>query len=349
MGSDAVTVEVGRFRADVADGLVYKEYGTGARVRADLEDLDIAPVQSEVLLTSVGQRVEEFGNNGLLSIRLDWMLSPFEYVGFFVAGSKDENGEISEVLRSAHAETLIPDQQKLDSLFLQDEGGGSQSYLGALLQVITAQDAVMRVRVVLSGGKLSLSVPLEEITSEEQVLEGREIEVEVSGFAADLELRFGLSDSVELAGFAFAFSGDTPPEQDGDQYKSFIGLAPYWVYTGLFFSGGLSQGLYPNRATAAGVNGRGAIGVGPSLAFESSPLRAEVRAFLLSSAADPPPPPLGGDSRFYGAEIDWLAEWQALRWLSFAAELDLFVPGTFFPSRDLAYLAIAMVTLSNAD
>ena len=38
MGHDAVTVELGRFRGDVADGLVYKDFGTGIRVRADLED-----------------------------------------------------------------------------------------------------------------------------------------------------------------------------------------------------------------------------------------------------------------------------------------------------------------------
>jgi hypothetical protein len=349
LGHDAVTVEVGRFRADVADGLVYKDFGAGVRVRADLEDLDIAPLQGEVLLTTVGQRVQDFGNNQLLSVQLDWMLSPFEYVGFFVALSEDRNGEVSEVLRSAYAETLIPDQQKLDSLFLQDEGHGSQGYIGAIVQLITAQDAVLRARVALSGGKLAFRVPLEAITREEQLLEGREIEVDVGGYAADLELRFGLSDAVELAGLAFALSGDQPPQRDGDEYRSFIGLAPYWVWSGLFFSGGLAQGLYPNRATAAGVNGRGVLGLGPSLAVEDGPLRGELRAFVLASAADPPPPPLGGETRLYGGEVDLLGEWQPLSWLGFAAELDLFFPGSFFPSRRVAYLALAMVTLSNAD
>jgi hypothetical protein len=256
------------------------------------------------------------------------------------------------VLRSAYAETLISDQEQLDSLFLQDEGRGALGYLGALLQVITVDDAVLRGRLVLSGGRLRLRVPLAEITSPEQVLEGREIEVEVSGLAADAELRHGLSDLVELAGFVFLLSGDTPPLADPSserpRYRSFIGLAPYWVWSGLFFSGGLAQGLYPNRASAAGVNGRGVFGLGPSVQLAAAPLRGEVRGLLLSSTVDPPPAPLGGDSRFYGAEIDWLGEWQALPWLDFALELDLFFPGGFFPSRRVAYLALAMLTLSNA-
>jgi hypothetical protein len=333
----------------VAEGLVYKDFGAGVRMRADLEDLDVAPLQAEVLLTTVGQRVADYDNNQLLSARVDWMLSPFEYVGFFVALSDDRNGEISEVMRSAYAETLIADQRALDSLFLQEEGHGGQGYIGALVQVITAQDAILRARAVLSGGKLAFRVPLEEITSEDELLEGREIEVDVGGYAADLELRFGLSDAIELAGIAFVMSGDQPPAPEGGKYRSFIGLAPYWVWTGLFFSGGLAQGLYPNRAAAAGVNGRGVVGLGPILSLESEPWRAEMRAVALASTADPPPPPLAGDSRFYGGEVDWLGEWEPLPWLGLALELDLFFPGTFFPSQKVAYLAIAMVTLANAD
>jgi hypothetical protein len=348
LGSGAVKVELGRFRADVAEGLVYKDFGGGVRVRADLDELDVAPIQAELLLTTVGQRVEDLQSNQLLALRADWMLSPFEYIGFFIAGAKDQNGEISEVLRSAYAETLIPDQQKLDALFLQEQGSGGQGYLGALLQVLTADSAVMRARVVLSGGKLKLSVPLEEILTPEQVLEGREIEVDASGLAADIELRFGLSNDLELAGYGFLLSGDEPPQADGARYRSFIGLAPYWVWTGLFFTGGLAQGLYPNRATAAGVNGRGVVGVGPSLLYTHHPLRSEARAFVLSAAADPPAPPLGGTSRFYGAEIDWLGEWEALPWLSIGSELDVFIPGSFFTSRRVAYLALGVVTLSNA-
>jgi hypothetical protein len=348
MGHDAVTVEVGRFRADVADGLVYKDYGAGLRVRADLGELDIAPLQTEVLLTTVGQRIQDLDNNQVLAARIDWMLSSFEYIGFFVALTEDENGEISEALRSAYAENLLSDQAKLDSLFLQDEGSGGIGHIGAMAQIITADDAVLRARLAFSGGKLRLDVPLEQPVTAEDLLAGQRIEVEVRGAAFDAELRYGLSDEVELAGFLFALSGDEPPREDGDRYRAFIGLAPYWVWTGLFFSGGLAQGLYPNRASAAGVNGRGVFGLGPSLLVDLGGLELEARAMFLRSAVDPPAPPVGGSSRTYGAELDLIGQWQALPWLGVGAELDVFFPGDFFPTQRVAYLALTMLTLSNA-
>lgn len=348
-GNDAFSVEVGRFRSSVADGLVYKDFGTGARVRANLQDLKVAPLQAELLLTTVGQRVQDYDNNQLAALRVDWMLSAFEYIGFFVAGSEDKNGEISDVLRSAYAETLIPHQRKLDALFLQEQGSGGLGYLGAVAQIITSDNAVLRARFVLSGGRLKLKVPLDQITTPEQVLDGKEIEVRVGGYAADFELRYGLSDYVEITGYGFVLSGDEPPQQDGARYRAFIGLAPYWIWTGLFFSGGLTQGLYPNRAAAGGVNGRGVVGGGPALEWNKKPVRAELRAMLLGAMADPPAPPLGGTKRVYGLELDWLAQWRALPWLGFGAEVDLFFPGDFFPIQRVAYLTLAMMTLTNAD
>ena len=348
IGKNGLTLELGRFRSDVAEGLVYEDFGAGLRVRADLEALGQAPIRAELLLTTVGQSVRDLANNQLGAIRVDWMLSPFEYVGVFVAGSRDDNGEISEVVRSAYAETLVGDQRRLTSLFLQDQGSGSQGYLGVMAQLIVRDEAVLRARLALSGGKIKLRVPLDTITTPDQILDGREITVDVGGLAADAELRFGLSDIAEVAGFAFLLSGDAPPAIDGGRYRSFIGLAPFWVWSGLFFSGGLAQGLYPNRASAAGVNGRGVIGFGPALEIDADPWTAEARAVLLGATADPPPAPLGGDSRAYGAELDFRGEWHALPFLRLGSELDLFMPGRFFPSRHVAYLALGIVSLSNA-
>ena len=315
----------------------------------NLQDLGLAPLQAELLLTTVGQRVQDLDNNQLAAVRVDWMLSAFEYIGVFLAGSKDKNGEISDVLRSAYAETLFPHQRRLDSLFLQQQGSGGQGYLGAVAQIITSDNALLRARFALSGGNLTLKVPLAQIMTPDQVLEGRKIHVRVGGYAADFELRYGLSDTVEVSAYGFVLSGDAPPQQDGAHYRAFIGLAPYWIWTGLFFSGGLTQGLYPNRAAAAGVNGRGVVGGGPVLEWNKRPVRAELRAMLLRAMADPPAPPVGGTDRGYGLELDWLGQWKALRWLGFGAEIDLLFPGHFFPIQRVAYQTLAMVTLSNAD
>jgi len=349
LGDESLSLELGRFQGEVADGLVYRDYGAGLRVRADFEAMDVGPFQAEILLTSVGQRVDAIEANQLFAIRADWKLSPFEYVSVFIAGSDDENGEISEVLRSAYAESLLENQEALTALFLQDEGGGRQGYIGATTHVIAAEGLTMKARVVLSGGKLSLRVPPEQILEPEDVLEGESIEIEVGGFAMDIEAHYALASWIDLAGYGFLLSGDAPPARDGKRYRSFIGLAPYWTWTGLFFSGGLNSGLYPNRASAAGINGRGVLGFGPGLELTGDTLSAETRAIVLTSTADPPAEPLGGSSRLYGVELDMLVEWQPYRWLSLGAELDMLVPGTFFAYRELAYLALTRVTVMHAN
>jgi hypothetical protein len=348
IGSDAFSVELGRFQADVAEGLVYEDYGAGLRLRADFQQLDLAPLQAELLISTVGQRVDELGNNELLALRVDWVFSPFEYVGLIFAVSNDESGELSDVLRSAYAENLLDDQRALTSLFLQDQGRGGHGYLGAIARFTTGEDTVLRARLVLSGGDLELRVPLETLDTPEQQLDGRTVDIEVGGIATDVELRHGLSDFVEITGFAFLLSGDRPPSTEGGRYRSFIGLAPYWVWSGLFFSGGLTQGLYPNRATAAGVNGRGVVGLGPSLELSGERGRAELRGVVLSATSDPPAAPVGGDKRSYGAEVDLRGELRLLPVLKVGTELDVFFPGRFFPSRRIAYLVLGMVSLTNA-
>jgi hypothetical protein len=347
-GSESITVEVGRFRADVAEGLVYRDYGAGVRFRVDLQSLNVAPLQVELLATTVGQRTDDIDNNQLMAVRVDWMLSSFEYLGAFAALARDAGGEFSDVLRSAYAENLLEDRQKLDALFLQDGGNGMLGYVGLSTQLIPIDGAVLRARVALATGALKLRVPVDEITNEIQVLGGQTIKLQATGFAADAELRYGVSDGLELAGFAFLLSGDTPPQQDGDRFRSFIGVGPDWQWTGIFFSGGIAQGLYPTRSTAAGVHGRGVIGFGPSLTLSNDSASTELRAMVLCSTTDPPAAPRGRGSRVYGVEIDWVSQWQAVSWLGLGAELDGFIPGHFFASSRFAYLALAMVTVSNA-
>jgi hypothetical protein len=349
LGNEELSLEVGRFQAEVAEGLVYRDYGAGLRARADFGAMDVGPVQVEIVLTSIGQRVDELENNQLFAVRADWNISPFEYVSAFIAGSEDKNGEISEVLRSAYGENLLEDQQALTALFLQEQGSGSQGYIGVAAHVIAAEGLTMKGRIVLSGGKLNLRVPPEQIIDPEDVLEGEEIQIEVGGFATDLEAHYALDSWIDLAGYAFLLSGDAPPQRDGKRYRSFIGLAPYWTWTGLFFSGGLNSGLYPNRASAAGINGRGVFGFGPGIELTSDEISAESRAMVLTSTADPPEAPLGGSSRLYGVELDVLVEWQPYRWLSLGAEVDLLVPGTFFAYRELAYLGLTRVTVMHAN
>jgi hypothetical protein len=347
IGIDAFNVEIGRFQSDVADGLVYRDYGSGLRIRSNLDAMNAGPFSAELLLTSVGQHVDDLRANQLLSLRFDWNISPFEYISAFIAGSDDDNGEVSEVLRSAYAENLLLDQRSLTALFIQEEGGGKHGYIGATTQLLGVDGLTIKARLVFSGGKLSLRVPPEQILVPEDVLEGETLELEVSGLATDLELHLGLASWLDLAGYAFLLSGDAPPTRDGQRYESFIALAPYWTWSGLFFSGGLNSGLYPNRASAAGINGRGVVGLGPGIEVTGETTSAELRTLILAATSDPPAAPLGGRNRLYGVELDLILEWQPARWIAFGAELDLLIPGGFFAAHDLAYLALTRVTVAH--
>jgi hypothetical protein len=96
------------------------------------------------------------------------------------------------------------------------------------------------------------------------------------------------------------------------------------------------------------VNGRGVVGLGPSLELSGKRGRAELRAVVLGATTDPPAAPIGGDKRSYGSELDLRGELQLLPMLRAGTELDVFFPGRFFPGRRIAYLVLGMVSLTNA-
>jgi hypothetical protein len=89
-------------------------------------------------------------------------------------------------------------------------------------------------------------------------------------------------------------------------------------------------------------------GIGPGIEASKGIWEGEARALLLYSTVDPPAEPLGGGQRDYGLELDLFGRVRATPWMSFGLELDVLLPGKFFPHDDVAYLAIGMVTLSNA-
>jgi hypothetical protein len=165
----------------------------------------------------------------------------------------------------------------------------------------------------------------------------------LSSWAASAEVSYGLTSRMGIGAFTFALSGDLPAVPDGSttDYHGFIGIAPYWTWTGLFFSGGISQGLYPGRATAAGVNGHGVAGGGARLDWSGESLYGEVRAASMWALADPPL--FGGLRRWYGFEVDGVLEWDVWAWATLAIEADVLWPGGFFPQRDVAFRLIGQL------
>ncbi|HEX7481118.1 MAG TPA: hypothetical protein VF331_25160 [Polyangiales bacterium] len=341
VGKPAFDVELGRFRSTLAEGLVYDDFGTGARASVDFQELGLMPVRAELLASTVGQRVKSVESNPMLALRVEYAPSLLDTLGFFVAVARDRNGALSDVLRSSMAERVLDTPERLHALFAQDQGHGQIAYLGADTQLVLAKALLLKASAVISGGQFTLAVAnLQNPTQNDQA------SIVVRGAAANAELHYGLGRKVDLAGYAFVLSGGSPPTGNHDTYDAFIGLAPYWVWTGLFFSGGLNQSLLANRAAAAGIHGHGVAGIGPGIELRQGRGLLEMRAIWLQALAAPPPQPIGGTGNAYGLEVDLRAQWNPWRFLGVGAELDVLVPGTYFPEAAVAYRALSMVSLA---
>lgn len=338
----SVHTEVGRQYYRVASGLVYEDFGTGLALDASLEKVGL-PLRLEATALAVGHTLEELQQpSPLFWLEIAYDLSWFESIGLFGGAFIDRGGQLSDVLASALSEqTLVASateeerQLALDSLFgAERRSRGTLAYLGASCDLLPADGLSLRGAAVGSWGRVETS-DLD-----------RTYDLALRGLALFAETTFGLTPQVGLGAFGLFLSGDTPHQPPASatlEYDAFIAPAPFWAWTGLFFSGGISQGLYPGRAAAAGFNGHGVTGAGPKVELAAGNLLFTLRGAYLRALVAPPAAPVGGDSLTYGIEVDGLLEWSALGWLGISVELDALWPGGFFPENDVAYRGIVQV------
>jgi hypothetical protein len=338
----SLQAEAGRQYQRLADGLVYEDFGTGVVLDASLERAGL-PLRLEASALAVGRTLDELEQpSPLFWLELAYDLSWFESIGLFGGAFVDRSGQLSDVLGSVLSEGALvaplteeERQLALDSLFgAERQSRGTLGYIGASGNLLPADGVSLRGALVGSWGHIETS-DLD-----------RTYELASRGLAATAEVTFGLTPRAGLGAFGFLLSGGQPQRPAAPatiEYDAFIGPAPFWAWTGLFFSGGVSQGLYPGRAAAAGVNGHGVVGGGPKLEIAAEDLLVTLRGAYLRARVAPPPAPLGGDGLTYGIEIDATLEWSVLDWLGVSVELDALLPGSFFPATDLAYRGIVQV------
>lgn len=342
LSSGALAVNIGRRYDQLADGLVFEDYGTGMALAVELGLFGRHDFQARAVALAVGNTFDELRTpSPLLWFELEHRLSLFESVRAFGAVFYDRGGILSDVVASSKAEGMLVHlgptaaQEPLALLFESDiPSRGHLNYVGFDGNLLPADGLSLRGATVVSWGRLSIGGPM------------RSLDLNLRSWAASFNATYGLTPTIGIGAFAFGLSGDRPPRPTASQpvsYGAFIGVAPYWTWSSIFFSGGLSQGLYPGRATAGGVNGHGAYGGGPKFDMAIGPVLLEARVAYLRAVVPSPPPPLGGGGLSYGFEADVALQWDATSWLTFGIEADLFMPGPYFPSRDLAYRAIGQV------
>ncbi|MEE8409170.1 MAG: hypothetical protein V3T05_06175 [Myxococcota bacterium] len=336
------SVELGRFHSRVADGLVYDEFGTGATIDMTLRPIGLETWRIELTTVAVGHTFDELESpSPLTTLRIERELSFFESLHLFGSLFVDRNGILADALESAVAEQIIisfgptVEQGLLTQLFgTERPSHGRLAYVGIGGNVLPLDGLSVRGNAVVAAGSVTVEGS------------SRTFAFDLRSWAGTLDVSYGLTENIGIGGMAFALSGGRAllpfdarglANEQHIPYRSFLAVAPYWTWTGLFFSGGLNQGLYPGRATAAGVNGHGVTGGGPRFELSTDDFMVELRgAYLHAITASL----LGGSRRSYGIEIDVIIEWDIFSWGTLAVEIDVLRPGNFFVSSTPAFRAI---------
>ena len=91
------------------------------------------------------------------------------------------------------------------------------------------------------------------------------------GWAMKLDITAVVSQGLHLSWSNFGLSGndDALIINGTNTYTGFVGVTPYWAWSGIFFNSGMNRNLYDaSHAVSAGINGRGISGTGPKLYFD---------------------------------------------------------------------------------
>ena len=359
------TVRAGRKRLTVGDGFVYDDYGTGLEVAADLGAIGPQWELSAAIFQPSRDFPDRVGDiSPMLSVRADWLPSLFEHAGLFFALHRDRTGSLAEIFRGAVVERLAtellrdpPAEARLDAQSLAlfqaapAESDATLGWLGTSGSLAPWRGHRLGWTLALLGGRIEhirASLIPDSSQPPATVAEDLTLAGRLASLRWELDVGRGLS-----AGASFLFlSGDELPQRPAPPagaarapltgtYRGFIGIAPFVTATNLFFGGGLSESFAAREATAPGVNGRGVIAPGLSLAWDATDsLALQASGTWLASDADGP---FGG--RVYGTELDLEATWQPAKWIQVGAELDALFPGDFFPGDRTITKAVLAVDL----
>jgi len=292
-------------------------------------------------------------------IRADFLPSLFEHAGVFVAGLRDRTGSIAELVRGSVVEWGVgnlarslgtPGEAQAGHLLASVlaaplESDASIGWLGTSGSLAPLRGQRLGWTLALQGGTLhhlsSTGAAGAQSLDEDVPLRGR---------LASLRWDSDLGSRAQAGAFFLYLSGGLPPVRGpagsalpgrDSSYDAFLGIAPFITATNLFFGGGLSETFASRQVTAPGVNGRGVIAPGVSLAVDPLPkVTVQGRAaWLRADVAGP----YGG--KVYGTEGDLEITWQARDWLLFGLEMDALWPGDFYAGRDTVYKTVLAVDL----
>lgn len=360
-----LTLRAGRIATEAATNLVYDDFGLGARLEADLERLRDWPIRVTAQALLPTRSWERGLRSPLVELRLDYVFSTLltmvESVGLTVAYFHDGDGNFGQLFHPYLSEAAVRTQPTMDPADHRDLFGvalattmpsrGDVAWIGLDGSKLLG-DLLISGTVLLELGHVSLDNPFFQLVRMlppeklPRVPRDQTIELDTLGVAADLSLRYQITESISFGGFGLYLSGEQNPFMaDGDlagRFNSFLGVVPYLTRTNLFFSGGMNETFSGRQVSTAGINGRGVGAAGATFSWDIT--RAASCGSRTTVLFSPVPSMSGG--QLYGVEVDIEGSYQLLDYLKLSMEYDVMVMGSFFPTRGTAHKLLVGLDLT---
>ncbi len=367
---NGISLQLGRIPNSIGDGLIYSNYGFGAIARFDGDIRFDWPILIELSTQMVGSKWSDYSSKHTISsLHLEYELSQYESIYILGANYQEQMNNLTNVIMAPNFEI-----RQANMAELCDDNPNSHSCLVTSLQLTipgnqTLTESTGRLRYIGIGGNMLLSnglslrgiligmfgqaksstslpppvqAPPENRGSPQpdpRELENLEFDATFRAWATQLRATLVLNDYWEMGWEFFALSGnptDLAPHPDTQEiYTSFVGISPYWAWSGIFFDSGLNRNAYASKAKAAGVFGRGVAGTGPTLNYTTPTITLELQAlglYALNQASSP-----FAAYPTYGIELNSIVDWKINRYLGLASEIDVFFPGNSYLDTGTSY------------
>jgi hypothetical protein len=334
-----LTLQAGRRDTEIASGLIYRDYGLGLELVADLELLKDWPWRLSAQLTIPTRGYRDNFDSPVITAQISYVISFLEELGLLVAYFRDRGDNFGQ--------TMLPLLSELSVARADAQPQLHTAMTAALMQVASSSSADL-LWLGLSGNKLvgdlmlsgtalvqlgsvELGNPLAQFAGALPfpVPPTDPVEVDTLAFALDLGARYLVTEGLALGGFFLLLSGEDNfflTGRDPGRYGSFLSLVPYLTHTNIFFSGGMNETFSGRQTTTAGLGGRGVIAGGLSGDWEiRDDLVVGTTAALLASHK-----PSLNHGRLYGVELDLEGSYRVFDWLQVSLEYDILFCGDFF-------------------
>ncbi len=351
---DQLFLSVGKRRSRLLGGFFYDDYGLDGSVAWDFWSHEALVAQVRAFAILPYRYLPETGDELLIAggeLRLKDMLFESIAIGGFYL--RDRGGAVQSLLKQGHATDLLAAQQVPEGLniYLSDSPGAAPVDLGTMwIEVqLDLSVAILHTLVALQigSGEFPVQGPKQEQprqgpggAPQQQALPTTEpSKVDFQGHFALVEAVFPVVRGVSITPFVLSVSGVDHDQATLDRrFTAFISLIPYVQgYATIFLTGGFGE-LYSGRdIELIGMGTGGLAAVGTTMRAD---LGSRVSCGLSAALLGQNRPDQGFFGGHYGVEVDSYIAVALGAGLLARGELDLLVPGDYFPSDSAMVVGI---------